>query len=202
MRARELDEDSRKPDILVMHYEDIPGELFGDFFNAIKAPDLRARAFAFSSGPYAGLELYLPAAIGIFIASSYFSGFFAKAGEDHYEAFKAASVKLWNRVRNVPTVAIGTPGKVRSSQKFSLVYSITGELLPRLSFKFVLRTSFSDNESAVAISRFLDLIRNIHLGEIDEDTLKALLLHRPIGGVVIVTFDPTTNSIVPVDPAD
>jgi len=192
--------EASRPHILLLHRAEVPAEWADDALSLLDAPNLRLQAMGLSAGPYAGAELYLPSAIGLFVAAAYFGGFLSKAGEDHYEALKAASIRLWKRASSIRVTAIGSAGKVSRSQPFSLAYSITGEIVPNLRFKFVLRASFADDEAEVAIVRFLDLIRDIHSGTLEEDTLKALLLHRPVGGTAIVTYDPVSHSIIPVDP--
>ena len=153
-------------------------------------------------GPFAGLELYLPAAIGLFIASSYFGGIISKIGEEHYSALKEAAKRLWRQSSQLKIGMTGTPGKLAAAPKFSFAYSITGEIEPKVSFKLLLRCDIHGAEAEEAINTFLDMLRDLHAGVLGEDDLAALLTYRPVGGTALVTFNPNTKQIVAVNGMD
>lgn len=150
-------------------------------------------------GPFAGLELYLPSAVMLFIAAGYFNGFLAKLGEDHYDKLKGVAARLFRRSTAMRVEAVGTPGKL-SSSGFSLAYSVTGEITPKLRFKLVLRTDVEAGDAEQGIEAFLDLIRVMHAGTLDDATRERLLEHKPVGGTALVTFDAETRTIVTVAP--
>lgn len=152
-----------------------------------------------SSGPYAGVELYLPAAVGLFVASSYFGGILKKVGEEHYDALKKSAQRLWKRSSALKIRSVGSAGKVSTDPEFSLAFAITGEILPRLRIKLVLKLNIDEAEALEAIPEFLDLIRAILDDRVSEADLEALLTYQPVGGTVLATFDPVAKRIVPVN---
>jgi hypothetical protein len=197
-----MDEEESKPNVGFMLYEMLPAEFEAGLVEGLAADDLDVRVLRISSGPFAGIELYLPAAAMMFIATTYFSGFLQKAGEDHYELLKRAAKKLWARARGLRITAVASsPGKL-SKSPYSLAYAIVGEANEGLRFKFVLKMTVDEAEADQAITAFFDLLKDIHVGALGEENLRALLTYRPIGGTVLVTFDPKRKQIVPVNAFD
>lgn len=192
----------QQPDLLIMVSEAFPPGFEDDLVAELEVAGGHSSSFRMSAGPFAGLELYLPTAVALFIASSYFSGAFQKAGEEHYATVKRVAKRLYRRVVGIPVTPMGTPGKLSARRKYSLTYSIVGEIAPRLNFKLVLRTDISDENAKNGLSTFLDLIRDINSDVIDPNDLEALLTYRPVGGIVLVTFDAEAGRIVPVDPSE
>ena len=195
-----MDGSDVKPDIAVLTSVVLPEGFAGADIDKLAAPGLRVVARRVPGGPSAGLELYLPTAVMVCISTAYFTGFFQKAGEDHYDLLKQTAKSMYARLAGVRVTAIGSPGKVTAAPKYSLAYSIVGELVPGLSFKLILSTEIAQDDAASGVEAFLDLIRDIHAGTIDEARLRPLLEHKPIGGVVLVTFDSASGEIVAVDP--
>lgn len=191
-----------KPDFMILVSDAFPSGFEDDLVAELDASDAKAGSFRISAGPYAGLELYLPTAVALFIASSYFSGAFQKIGEEHYEIVKRVAKRLYQRISGVRVTPIGTPGKVSPIRKYSLTYSIVAEIAPRLNFKLILYTEISNEEAERGVSAFLGLIRDIHFDILDPQDLESLLTYRPVGGTVLVTFDAKAGRIVPVDPSD
>jgi hypothetical protein len=187
-----------RPDIGFMLYEDLPPDFDADLVEDLASDGLNVGTLRIPGGPFAGIELYLPAVAAMYIGGAYFTGFIQKAGEDHCDLVKLAAKKLWRRISLVKVEAIGTQGKV-SSTSFSLAYAIMGEVTEGLRFKFIVRTTVEAVEAEEGIQAFLDLLRDIHAGNISEDDAKALLTYRPVGGTVLVTFDPKARRIVPVN---
>ena len=177
----------------------LPPDFAGDMEARLSTPDMPVRIDRMRMGPFAGVELYLPTAVMLFVSAGYFNGFLQKLGEDHYEVVKGAARSLFRRASALRSRMIGSPGKAGSSG-FSLTYSVTGELVPGLRLKLVLQTDIDGETGENGIGAFLDLLRRIHLGDPSEEELAALLAHRPVGGVVVVTFDAATGIIVPVSP--
>lgn len=176
----------------------MPPEIEAGVEDELAAPGLPIDIRRMSFGPFAGVELYLPSAVMLFVAVGYFNGFLTKLGEEHYDSLKKVAKRLFRRASKSRVSAVGTPGKV-SSSGYSLAYSVIGEIAPRLRFKLILQADIDPGDGERAIETFLDFIRNLHAGELDETTLKRLLAHRPVGGTVLMTFDVKTGEIVPVD---
>lgn len=187
-----------RPDIGLMLYEQLPSQ-FEEGIEDLETAEVSVATMRISSGPYAGLELYLPAAVGLFVASSYFGGALAKVGEEHYAALKEVAKRLWKRSSALEIKSIGSTGKVSTDPNFSLAFAITGEIRPRLDFKLVLKLDIEEADALEAIPEFLDLVRAIVEDRISEADLQALLTYRPVGGTVLVTFDPESKRIVPVN---
>lgn len=181
-----------------MLLEGIPEDIEDDF-NRLRTPDVQIASIRRSGGPNAGVELYLPAAVALFIASSYFGGALKKAGEDHYAALKRVGARLWTRASGLKITVLGSAGKHADEQKFSLAFAITGDVAPGLRFKLILRLNAGEAEAEDAVSAFLDTVRAIIEDRIEEAELAALLTYKPIGGTALVTFDPVEKRIVPVN---
>ena len=189
----------QRPDIGLLVHEGLPTVWCEDFGRDVCADGVKFSYDTHPGGPYAGLALYLPTAIGIFIASSYFGGAFKKLGEDHYTLLKAAALRLWRRVRELPVAGIGSKAKTVDFERYQLSYSITCTVNESVSLKLILRMDMDEGVSEEAIVKFLDMVKAIHLGEVDEALFDRLLAQRPIGGVAVVTFDPITVEFVPAD---
>jgi hypothetical protein len=188
-----------KPDISLILRDSLPAEFEAGLLKDLKDRELQVRVLRIPGGPFAGVELYLPAAAMLFIATGYFSGFLNKAGEDHYELLKRAAKKLWQRAARLRITPIGSGEKKLSNSPFSLAYAIMGEVGDGLRFKFVVRMELGEAEADEAIRAFLDLLRAIHDNAVSEEDMEALLTYRPVGGTVIVTFDPKEKRVVPVN---
>ena len=100
------------PDLGIMLYEDAPEGFEDEFLASVAAPGLSLRSHRLSNGPFAGIELYLPFAAMIYVATRYFEGFLTRAGEEHYELLSGAAKKLWRRARLIKVTPIGSRGKV------------------------------------------------------------------------------------------
>lgn len=189
--------DTSRPNIGLMLYDQLPDE-FEEEIKDLGTAEVSVATKRISGGPYAGVELYLPAAVGLFVASSYFGGVLKKVGEEHYAALKEVAKRLWKRSSVLEMKAIGSAGKVSTEPTYSLAFAITGEIKPGLTFKLVLKLDTDEVEALEAIPEFLDLVRAILEDRVCETDLDALLAYRPVGGTVLVTFEPGTKRIVPV----
>jgi hypothetical protein len=193
------DEALERPDIFLMLHEAVPNEVELSFRQKFHSSDVKIAIERNLGGPYAGIELYLPTTIALFIAAGFFNGFFQEAGKDAYVALKGAAVDLWRRSRSIRLVMIGTKGKVSSKHVYSLAYSITGAVVPGLNFKFVIKSDIDQDTAEEGIAAFLDLIDCLLNDRVAEADVSALLTYRPVGGTVLVTFDPEKRKIIPVN---
>lgn len=187
-----------RPNVVLMLLEELPDDI---------EPEVRSQLEPFGMYPmvirqpgiYAGVELYMPTAIALFIAAGFFNGVLQELGKDAYVAFKKTAFMLWKRATGINVTLIGSPGKVSQNRRYSTAYSITGEVVPGLKFKFIIRTDVSADDAEGGIDEFMKLIDDIIHGRLSEENLKALLTYKPVGGTVLVTFDSESRSIVPVD---
>lgn len=190
---------TRRPDILLMLQEGLPDDIESEVRAALDRPGLNLVVIHRPGGPYAGVELYLPSAIALFVAAGFFNGVLQEVGKDAYGAFKATAITLWKRAAGLNVVPIGSAGKVSSSRRYSLAYSITGEVWPGLNFKFLVQTEVNMDDAEVGISAFVDLVDDLLNDRVGEEDVKALLTYKPVGGTVLVTFDAASRKIVPVN---
>lgn len=196
------DPDKTPPQLGVLLYDALPDSFEADLLADLATEGLNIPIQRIPSGPFTGIELYLPAAAMLFVTTAYFTGFLQKAGEDHYELVKRGAKALWKRASRLRVTQIASaPGKI-SNTSFSLTYAIMGNVAPRLNFKFIVRAEIEEAEAEDGICAFLDLLRAIHADQISEADLEALLTYRPVGGTVLVTFDPKARQIIPVNAFD
>lgn len=190
----------KRPDILLMLREGLPDQIEAEVRTTLNQPDLNLKVIRQPGGPFDGVELYLPTAIGLFVAAGFFNGFLQEAGKDAYAALKEAAKNLWHRASELNIRLIGTSGKISKKRQFSLVYSITGEVATGLNFKFLVQAEISHDDAEDGISAFIDLIADILNERLTEQEVQSLLACKPIGGTVLVKFDTKARMIVPVDP--
>ncbi|KZC77794.1 hypothetical protein AYR46_16690 [Sphingobium yanoikuyae] len=190
---------SGRPDILLMIQEGLPDNIEADVRVHLDEPGLNFGVIRHPGGPYAGVELYLPTALALFAAAGFFNGVLQEAGKDAYVAFKDAALALWRRASGLTVTPVGTPGKVSPKQRFSLVYSITGEMVPGLNFKFLIQTEIDAETAEAGINAFVDLIRDLLNDRMAEADVRALLTYKPVSGIVLVTFDAASRKIIPVN---
>lgn len=191
--------DSEPPLLGLMLRDDVPEGFEDEFLRVSAASGHIVRTERITSGPFASIEHYLPSAVMLFIATSYFGGPIAKAGERHFERFREAVKILWRRSTLLRTGLIGTPGKVSSERIYSMDFSIVGAVAPKIRFKLIIRLDASEADGHEAIDAFFELVRHLHEGTLSDSDLEALLTYRPVGGTVLVTFDGGKKCIAPVN---
>ena len=190
---------SGRPDVLLMFQEGLPDDIEADVRAHLDEPGLNLAVIRHPSGPYAGAELYLPTALALFAAAGFFNGVLQEAGKDAYVAFKGAALALWRRASGLTVPAMGPAGKVSPTQRFSLAYSITGEVVPGLNFKFLIHTEIDAETAEAGIGAFVDLIHDLLNDRMAEADVRALLTYKPVGGTVLVAFDAASRKIIPVN---
>lgn len=190
---------SGRPDILLMIQDGLPDNIEADVRAHLNEPGLNLGVIRHAGGPYAGAELYFPSALALFAAAGFFNGVLQEAGKDAYVAFKGAALVLWRHASGLTVTTVGTSGKVSPTQRFSLAYSITGEMVPGLNFKFLIRTEIDAETAEAGIGAFVDLIHDLLNDRLAEADIRALLTYKPVSGTVLVTFDAASRKIVPVN---
>ena len=135
------------PKIAIVHVNTVPGEAFDEFRLATTSPEVEVQVIAVEPpGPMAGVEWLMPAVVTGFIASAYFGGFFQEMGKDHYVLLKEQLKKLYRKVAgpDAPEVRlVGTKGKVKEVQPYSLFFSLMGEVPDGLRLKLLLKRQIS-----------------------------------------------------------
>jgi hypothetical protein len=188
-----------RPNIVLMLQEGLPDDIESEVRTQLERSGLNLMVIHQPRGPYAGIELYLPTAIALFVTAGFFNGVLQELGKDAYVAFKKAAFALWKRAARLNVTLIGSAGKVPPIRRYSAAYSITVEVASGLNFKFVIQTDVTTDDAKGGIKAFINLIDNIHNDSLSEDDLKALLTYHSTGRTVLVTFDSSSRKIVPVD---
>jgi hypothetical protein len=199
MKGMIMEKAELHPEIGLLIQDGLDASFETEFRNIVKIDDERLTIERHSGGPYAGLALYLPTAIMIFVASSYFGGIFKKIGEEHYLGIKSASIALWKKAKILKISAVGPHQKIADYDRYQLSYSIVAGVNEKIRFKLILKMELTEDESVEAISGFLDLIRRLHLNQLIDIEREKLIYLRPVGGTVVVTYDPVNRSIIGAD---
>lgn len=193
------------PHIGVSYLEDFPAEPFEELAVALQHSALNLKQEPRPRpGPNAGVEWLLPTAVVIFIGKAYFDAFLKEAGKDHYHVLKKALQKLTSKLTSpdAPTVRVlGVGGKFKSPPpKYSLVYSLVAQLDDCLSVKLLLQANFSIEDCNRAIACFFQFLDSLHTGTLDPVSVKGLAEAKPVGRMLLVEFNPQTESLEVVDP--
>ena len=192
------------PKIAIVHVNTVPGEAFDEFRLATTSPEVEVQVIAVEPpGPMAGVEWLMPAVVTGFIASSYFGGFFQEAGKDHYLLVKEQFKKLYAKVAgpDAPEITlIGSAGKVKPVQPYSLYFSLVGQGPNGVSVKLLLKKPLSQTEYDQSVEAFLDFLRDLNAESPDAETTKRFQSVTPIGRTLLVVFDETTKEVVPINP--
>lgn len=192
------------PFIAIFHVNTVPSTTFDEFLRVTSSPEVNVQVIAHEPpGPMAGVEWLMPAFVTGFVASAYFGGFFQEMGKDHYLLVKEQFKKLFPKVAGpeAPDVKlIGTAGKVKPGQPYSLFFSLVGEGPNGVHIKLLLKKSISQSEYERCVEMFLDHLRDLNSGKLNESSWQRFQAVRPSGRTVLVVLDEETNEIVPIDP--
>ena len=114
---------------------------------------------------YAAIEINdLPTLIGLYIFSTYFTGFLKKAGEAHYSklerGLRRLSKELFRRERD--TAIVGS-GKIERPDEYSILFSVWTKA-GDCKVKFAFRTQCSEKEYISTAGAILDFLSTYHAG--------------------------------------
>ena len=192
------------PKIAIVHVNTVPGGAFDEFRLATTSPEVEVQVIAVEPpGPMAGVEWLMPAVVTGFIASAYFGGFFQEMGKDHYVLLKEQLKKLYRKVAgpDAPEVRlVGTKGKVKEVQPYSLFFSLMGEVPDGLRLKLLLKRQISPAEYDRCLDAFLDLLEELNSGKTTDTVRRRFESLAPMGRTMLVAYDDTLDEIVPLDP--
>jgi|SRR6185312_8347882 len=140
---------------------------------------------------YAGLEWFLPTAVVVYIAKSYFDSFLKEMGKDHYIVLKRA---LSNFGRHFlfgdhRVYIASTKGKIDPSLPFSHSFSIVAEVRPRVTAKLLLQSDLNDSGYLEAVGAFINFLDHIHNGTRLQSEVKGFDGTWPIRGMLLFAFD-------------
>lgn len=194
---------AERPSVAVLHSQSIPTSDFQELRLAVEREGLRFESESYEPGPQAGLEWLLPTALAVFFFKSYFDGIFKEIGKDHYTAVKASLKPLWSRLLGPDgpkMVVVGTQGKVRSDQPYSLVYSIVAEAGPQLRFKLMFPSNLSEHEYEEAVTAFFSFLTDFHGQSLADSMVAKLQSARVLSGTVLLVYDQAMATLRVVDP--
>ena len=195
-----LTEDSH---LALVYDEQVPPHLLDEFYHDLEAKSLVVQRQAVPSrGVYLSVDEWLPTAVFLYLAKSYFDPFLKQAGSDHYVYLKKALKKLWNRLFDKDSthrfMVVSSEGeaKLEHSPFFSIYAALNNERM----VKFLIRDGCSEDEFADGCEAFLKLLVSYHSDtpcrdiEIDLDGEADNFRH------VLIEFEMKTGSLSVVDP--
>lgn len=192
------------PQIAILHVNTIASDEFDEFRQIVSASGLDVQIVERDPpGPMAGIEWMMPTLIVGFVASSYFGGFFQEMGKDHYLLVKEQFKKLYTKVAgpDAPDIKlVGSAGKVKPVQPYSLYFSLVGQGPNGISVKLLLKKPISELEYEQSVEAFLNLLRDMNTGALNEETSRRFQSVTPMGKTLLVVFDEATREVKPIDP--
>jgi hypothetical protein len=192
---------NEKPNIAIIFSDEMPIEFLDEFRLDVAAKNLRLELVPVPlPKAYAAIEWLMPTVIFAFVAKSYFDGFLGEAGKDHYQILRRALIKLAKRLAPVRITLVGSSGKLSKEQKYSLTYSIVGELNSRTQIKLLLKSDLNDGEIEEAISAFLALLGELYSNQLEPAVQNSLKTAKIPGGTLLVAYNPDTKELEVIDP--
>lgn len=192
--------------IIISYDEGMPTEIPRLIVDTVQHPNLKLVEEAREDyGPFAGIEWLLPTAIVIFITKSYFDAFLKEMGKDHYNLLKKGILsvreRLFGKNRLIQYALIGTEGKIKSGNKYSLVFSVWSEINDEYKVKFLFEEQLTEDEFEKNVSLILQFLQAIHLAEgslddcliMDEDV-------RRSGRTILIAFDKDAQKLRMISP--
>jgi hypothetical protein len=192
------------PQIAIFHVNTVPSQAFDEFRRITASPEVDVQVVAVDPpGPMAAIEWLMPTVVIGFVASAYFGGFFQEMGKEHYLLVKERFKRLYPEVAgpDSPDVKlIGSGGKVREVQPYSLYFSLVGEGPNGIRIKLLLKRPIPQTEYDHCVEVFLDLLRDLNSAKLSESSQRRFQAVTPIGRTILVVLDEETDEIVPIDP--
>ena len=190
--------------LAIIHLDSIPSDVFAEFRDTVATEGLELRIDSREDGgAFAALEWLLPTAVIAYIGKSYFDGFLKEMGKDHYGLLKLGFQKLRSKVfgDSAPNIVlVGSKGKISNDQTYSLLFSVIAEAAPRLTFKLLIQKNASEQEYALILEAFLNLLIAYHSGTLDEQTIARLQKSRVVGGTLLFAINLETMILETLDP--
>jgi hypothetical protein len=197
------DDPMQLPNVTVLHVDSVSESDFAELKMAVQDEGMRFHSESYKFSPQAGVEWLLPTALAVFFFKSYFDGIFKEIGKDHYCAMKAGLKPLWSRLLGPAApkmVVVGTQGKVRAGQPYSLMYSIVAEAGPQLRFKLMFPSSLSAQEYEEAVAAFFLFLKDFHGQSLADSMVVKLQSARILSGTVLLVYDQAEAALRVVDP--
>jgi hypothetical protein len=154
-------------------------------------------------GPFMAVEWLVPTAAFVYLSKPYFEAFLKEAGKDHYTLLKNGLSRLGARLlgKGAPQVTLyHSGGKAKSSQQYSLTYSIVAELEDGISAKLLMQTEATADTIDAATQAFLDFLNSFHQGSLEPSSVSGLESTQPVGRMLLFAFNHETGKLEVVDP--
>jgi hypothetical protein len=181
----------------------VQDNIVNEFVSSISAPGLSVSVEREEKYPIqAGLEWLAPTALIVFIAKPYFQSFLSEMGKDHYNLLKKALKAIAGRLvsRSRPKIRSIAKGKAKSSEQYSIAFSIYVEVSEKLTLKLLFPTELEEDGVHKIIEAYSNFIEALYAGKIDENLMAKLNSGRVIGKTMLVAYDIEAKELNPVDP--
>ena len=194
-----LTEDSH---LALVYDEQVPPHLLDEFYHDLEAESLVVQRQTYTGGVRASLDEWLPTAVCLYLAKSYFDPFLKQAGSDHYVSLKKSLKKLWKKLFGKDSthrlMVVSASGEIKLEH--SLFFSIYAPLNNERMVKFLIRDGCSEDEFAEGSEAFLKLLVSYHSDTPCTDT--EIDLDGEAGNFrqVFIEFEMKTGSLRVVDP--
>lgn len=184
-------------DLLLIYEERIPDETFVPLIAEIKRSGASFSTEKIPpSGPYAGVEWYLPTAAILFVASSYFGGVFQEMGKEHYHFLKSGiktlKSKFFGDSPENHFYAVGSNGKVAQGKVFSLGFSIYAKTKSGQTLKFLFFDRASEGLLEKTINCYVETLSDYYAPGDDDYLSLQLKFFTKIPHTVLVYYNPKT----------
>jgi len=183
----------------------IPTSALQPFVDAVAAQGLTVETAVHPTpGPMAGVHWLLPTAAVLYFAKSYFDGFLKEAGKDHYELLKKGVGLLWTQFfgddRSFRMTLVGSSGKIRADDNYSVALSLMADAGPGLTFKLLIPDDCGVEEFTGLISMFLAFLSDYYAGSVDASTQRRLTNAPLRGRVIPMAYDRRSGQFIFLDP--
>jgi hypothetical protein len=189
--------------LAIVQIDTVPEEYLRDFTTIVRTGGLSLLVQSRPSLPYAGIAWFMPTALFVYIAKSYFESFLKEMGKDHYEVLKNGLRGLHKRVAgpDAPEVTfVSSADKVPREQPYFLFFSVVVEGPEGNRFKLLIPRPITEAEFGTAILAFLEFAEQLHSWKLEKGTATAIMDISKIGGTVLMAFDTSEKRLKLIDP--
>lgn len=193
-----------RPHIAIIYDESLPESMFRDFVDDLETDQLRILLESRPPhGAQACLEWFIFPVVAVWIAKPYFDAFFGEMGKDHYSRLAKrlgeTTTKVISKARIEP-VLVGTPGKLKKQNPYTLAFSIYAEVDSALRFKLLLPKHDESNDYGEIVEVFLEFLAEFHSGSKSLEDIGYDTNTKPMNGLIFVHVNPLTRKVEWLDP--
>lgn len=166
---------------------------------AVEGLNLRIEQRA-SGRAMASIDWLMPTAVLAYVGKTYFDVFLEDLAKSHLDALKRGIKTLGQRMSQLRYAHIGSPGKLPAANLYSPLFSVWTDRVEGGRFKMLVANGLSQAQADTVLDAYINFIRAYHTGALDPEDLAVLAKARPLGGVVLLEYDLTSETIQVVDP--